>query len=97
MPSPKPIFAALAAETLHTFRAPGELARELRAAAKDLAVEKAMADAQGLADRWRWEYNSHELRSTSSTGPLRSPRGIRPWGQIKQLQHDNPLSLRLNQ
>ena len=40
---PKPTFAALAAETLQTFRAPVELARELRAATKDMAVEKTMA------------------------------------------------------
>ncbi len=68
-PPPKQTFAALATETLHTFRAPVELARELRAAAKelglealisddDLAVKKAMVEARGLADGWRWEYNA---------------------------------------
>jgi hypothetical protein len=94
---PKPTFAALVAETLYTFRAPGALAREVLTAAKDLAVEKAMVEAQGLADRGRWEYNTHELRSTSSTGPIRASRGVRPWRQRIQLQHDHPLSLRLNQ
>ena len=90
-------FAALVAETLHPFRSPDELARELRSAAKDLAVEKAMAEAQGLADRGRWEYNSHELRSTSSTGLFRPCRGVRPCRQLKQQQHHHSLSVRLNQ
>jgi hypothetical protein len=43
--TPKPTFTALAPAILHTFRAPGELARAVWAAAKDLAVEKAMAEA----------------------------------------------------
>jgi hypothetical protein len=91
--TPKPTCAGLAAETLPTFRAPVELARELRAAAKnlglealishdDLAVEKAMAEAQGLADRWRREYDTHELRSTLSSGPLRPCRGVCPCRQL---------------
>ncbi len=56
-----------------------------------------VAEAQGLADRWRWEYNTHELRSTSSTGRIWPSRGVRSWRQLKQLLHNHPLSLHLDQ
>jgi transposase InsO family protein len=56
-----------------------------------------VAEAQALADRWRWEYNTQELRSTASTGPTRPSRGVRPWRQLNQLLHNHPLSLRLDQ
>jgi hypothetical protein len=36
-------------------------------------------EAQALADRWRWEYNTQEHRSTSSTGRIRPSRGVCPW------------------
>ena len=54
-----------------------------------------VAEAQALADRWRWGYNTQELRSTTSTGPTRPSRGVRPWRQLNrdlQHDHDHPLS-----
>ena len=48
-----------------------------------------VAEAQGLANRWRWEY--------TTSGPIRPSRGVRPWRQLKQLLHNHPLSLHLDQ
>jgi len=46
-------------------------------------------EAQLLADRWCWEYNTYELHSTSSTGRIRPSRGVRPERQlIRELQYD---------
>jgi hypothetical protein len=44
-------------------------------------------EAQLLADRWRWEYNT--------SGRIRPSRGVRPWRQLLvELPHDHnhPLS-----
>jgi transposase InsO family protein len=35
--------------------------------------------------------------STTHSGRIRPSRGVPPWRQLKQLQHDHPLSLRLDQ
>ena len=47
-----------------------------------------VAKAQRIADRWRWEYKP--------SGHIRPSGCVRPWEQIK-LQHDHPLSWRLDQ
>ena len=56
-----------------------------------------VAEEQALANRWRWEYNNQELRSTASTGRIRPSRGVHRWRQLKQMLHNHPLSLRLDQ
>lgn len=40
--------------------------------------------AQILVDRWHWEYNTHELRSTSSTARSLPSRGVCPWRQLNK-------------
>jgi putative transposase len=35
--------------------------------------------------------------STTTSGPIRPSRGVSPWRQLKQLLHNHPLSLRLDQ
>jgi len=51
-----------------------------------------VAEAQALADRWRWEYNN--LRPHSALQPGACAPG---WRQLNQLLHNHPLSLRLDQ
>jgi transposase InsO family protein len=48
-----------------------------------------VAEAQALADRWRWEYNN--LRPHSAL------QGRTPRRQLNQLLHNHPISLRLDQ
>ena len=57
------------------------------------------SEAQLLADHWRQEYNTQELRSTLSTGRIWPSSCVHPWRQCNQeLQHDHdhPLSSELD-
>jgi putative transposase len=45
----------------------------------DTELVTTVAEPQALADPWRWEYNTQDLRSTASTGPTRPSRGACPW------------------
>ena len=46
-----------------------------------------VAETQGLADHWSWQY--------TPSGILRPSRVLCPWSQLRQMQHDHLPSLRL--
>lgn len=37
-----------------------------------------------------------QRKESVPSGPIQPPRGLRPWGQLKSLQHHHPLSFHLD-